>query len=353
MAAWSDTTKHLPSSINSGNQYTVNDQVAVEALNNTVENAFYAVRVAENAEAATNNGVSYDAQTPTGTEQEQAKANLGLNYSYFKNGAKSFVDASSCSTYQAIYELAVANKGQLSAGIGTLDGNTNLKTLLGNPEGFGNYTRVLSTKLIPLGNNESNIYLVELTAFGMYIGKIAKGYIWYDHTNYNWTGWFNESDMAAKDASNLSNTNKSSWKTALNVAQLETIYDKSSNDSSINWGYTNGINSGTTITDKDFNPYSYLIITVGDNRTDGNARWTTVAILDLTSTKRGSSGYYTSGITAAVDTTSNFYKIVASFNVNSEKTSIVVRYTGINNAGDGFAQAAGDNMSILKIVGVK
>lgn len=78
MAAWSDTTKHLPSSINSGNQYTVNDQVAVEALNNTVENAFYAVRVAENAQAVTNNGVSYDPQSATTEEKAQARANMGI-----------------------------------------------------------------------------------------------------------------------------------------------------------------------------------------------------------------------------------------------------------------------------------
>lgn len=77
MAAWSDTTKHLPSSINSGNQYTVDDDVSLQELNNTVENAFYAVRVAENAEAATNNGVSYDAQSPTSGEKYQARSNIG------------------------------------------------------------------------------------------------------------------------------------------------------------------------------------------------------------------------------------------------------------------------------------
>lgn len=77
MAAWSDTTKHLPSTINSGNQYNVDDDVSLQELNALAENAFYAARVAENAQAATNNGISYDAQTPTSTEQTQARQNIG------------------------------------------------------------------------------------------------------------------------------------------------------------------------------------------------------------------------------------------------------------------------------------
>ena len=98
MAAWSDTTKHLPSSINSGNQYTVDDDVSLQELNNTVENAFYAARVAENAQAATNNGVSYDAQTPTSTEQSQARTNLGLGTVLTDLSNKADKDASNLSS---------------------------------------------------------------------------------------------------------------------------------------------------------------------------------------------------------------------------------------------------------------
>ena len=166
------------------------------------------------------------------------------------------------------------------------------------------------------------------------------------------TVWATPTEYASKDASNLSSANITSWQSVLNIPLFVTVYDKSSNDSSINWGYTNGINSSITVSGKDFSPYSYLIITVGDNRTDGTVTWEVVAILDLTTTRRNATDYYASSITASASN-SNFYKIVSSIKVNADKTSIVITYTGINNAGDGFAQAAGDNMSILKIVGIK
>lgn len=79
MAEWSDTTKHPASSFNAGNQYTKDDQMSLEALNNNIENALYAARVAENAQSATNNAVSYNAQTPLATEQKQAQKNLGID----------------------------------------------------------------------------------------------------------------------------------------------------------------------------------------------------------------------------------------------------------------------------------
>ena len=79
MAEWNDNVKHPKSSINNGQQYTKDDNVTLESLNNTIENSFYAVRVAENAQSATNNAVSYNAQTPLATEQIQAQKNLGID----------------------------------------------------------------------------------------------------------------------------------------------------------------------------------------------------------------------------------------------------------------------------------
>ena len=79
MAEWNDNTKHPKSSINNGQQYTKDDNVTLESLNNTIENSFYAVRVAENAQSATNNAVSYNAQAPLATEQIQAQKNLGID----------------------------------------------------------------------------------------------------------------------------------------------------------------------------------------------------------------------------------------------------------------------------------
>ena len=79
MAEWNDNTKHPKSSINNGQQYTKDDNVTLESLNNTIENSFYAVRVAENAQSATNNAVSYNTQIPSASEQIQAQKNLGID----------------------------------------------------------------------------------------------------------------------------------------------------------------------------------------------------------------------------------------------------------------------------------
>lgn len=49
MASWSKSTKHEPSEINNGNQYTRDSLVATEHLNSITENAFYAVDKADEA----------------------------------------------------------------------------------------------------------------------------------------------------------------------------------------------------------------------------------------------------------------------------------------------------------------
>lgn len=46
-------------------------------------------------------------------------------------------------------------------------------------------------------------------------------------------------------------------KTSKLIEKVETIYDKSSSDSDINWGYTGGIVGGNTI-EKDLSKYKYL-----------------------------------------------------------------------------------------------
>lgn len=82
MAQFNDTIKHPASSFNNGEKYTVNDQMSIEALNNNIENSLYAVRVAENSQSATNNGVSYDLQSgKTEQEKENARTNIGATTS--------------------------------------------------------------------------------------------------------------------------------------------------------------------------------------------------------------------------------------------------------------------------------
>lgn len=75
---WSDTTTHAKSEINNGNKYEIGDMLTLEALNSTVENSLNAIRMAQNAQSATSNGVSYDFQNPSQKEQATARKNIGL-----------------------------------------------------------------------------------------------------------------------------------------------------------------------------------------------------------------------------------------------------------------------------------
>lgn len=85
MAQWSGN-KVDPMNINNGEEYDPQkDRVSVDAFNSIVNNSIYAsntsdeaMRIAGNAQATTNNGVSYNPQTPTVREQAQAILNLNI-----------------------------------------------------------------------------------------------------------------------------------------------------------------------------------------------------------------------------------------------------------------------------------
>ena len=115
MAQWSDTTKHSADSFNGGNQYTKNDQMSIEALNNNIENSLYAVRVAENVQSGANNPVSYNSQTPTSAEQNQARKNIGVDRLFVEQGV---ADINNCTTYDELY-TALANSPN-GTGIGDI-----------------------------------------------------------------------------------------------------------------------------------------------------------------------------------------------------------------------------------------
>ena len=138
----------------------------------------------------------------------------------------------------------------------------------------------------------------------------------------------------------------------LDCLRTEVVYDMTSSDSNKNWGYTSGINGGITVSGKDFSKYKYLIITCADNRASGsvNNTWANTATLDLTVTRSAVSGFFTSLITASVST-SNFYKVVASIQVNNAKTSISLTNTALDSSGNGFSAGSTD-LSIIKIEGV-
>ena len=99
-----------------------------------------------------------------------------------------------------------------------------------------------------------------------------------------------------------------------NIEKVETIYDNTSTDSTINWGYTGGIPSGTNITNKDFTKYKYLrVYVIGDYRCG-------CFVVDFNKLNK-ENNYYGSGVLGAGQELSMQYAFIT---VNQAKTSINV-----------------------------
>ena len=93
-------------------------------------------------------------------------------------------DIDNASTLSALYNQVLIdyyeNNRVSVSGIGSLD-NTVLKSVLPNPVGFDNYTQVyckIETEIV-----------VAIYAVGMYVGKLAKCYLFFDGTDYRLTDW--------------------------------------------------------------------------------------------------------------------------------------------------------------------
>lgn len=102
----------------------------------------------------------------------------------------------------------------------------------------------------------------------------------------------------------------------IGIEKVELLYDKTSNDANINWGYTAGIKGGATITNKSFQKYKYLRISFFSYSTRGQY------MMDLTSTMdTGISGYsyMGNGIINAIDALTEFHYCFSA--VDSSKTS--------------------------------
>lgn len=101
------------------------------------------------------------------------------------------LDNSSMTTLSEYYNYIIARPYRtFSCGVGNQQ-TSNLKTLLGNPEGFVNYTNCYLRTIG--GDKDRTIYqIIEIMAIGLYVNKLAKGYIFYsDNTNktVTWSGW--------------------------------------------------------------------------------------------------------------------------------------------------------------------
>lgn len=99
------------------------------------------------------------------------------------------ITSSTLTTLQQYFDLFNSdNTKTYYCFIGELS-NSNFKTLVGNPTGFGNYTLSV-IRLVSKGNELGDFIAYEVIAFDNYSNKIAKGYIWSNVSkNIVFTGW--------------------------------------------------------------------------------------------------------------------------------------------------------------------
>ena len=145
-----------------------------------------------------------------------------------------------------------------------------------------------------------------------------------------------EDDTKANvDASNLSNTNVLNWKNKCGFEKTEIIYNMNSSDPDINWGYTGGIGSDTTVTGKDFTKYKKLIGTYGDT---GNVQWVVIIDLSIPGTQKKYSGINS---VSRIDNSVNNQMLsrFAELSISLDKTSLTT-YSGFSyNGNANFVQS--------------
>ena len=128
----------------------------------------------------------------------------------------------------------------------------------------------------------------------------------------------------------------------ISCLRTEVVYDMTSSDSSINWGYTSGIQgNNTSVGGKDFSPYIALIITAKQ----GVASMT--SIMDLT-TINTQSNTYNSGALGAEDSDVDYCK----FTVNASKTEFIVNRLGYRTMAGQAYDVNTSSAVCMKIVGV-
>lgn len=154
--------------------------------------------------------------------------------------------------------------------------------------------------------------------------------------------------QAAIDASNLSTENIINWQQKCNFERVETLYDKDVLDSSINWGYTGGIQGNKIITGKDFNKYKmlrvYVVTYVGQAVTHIDLQKT------IARSVMGDYYYFAGQVIAAPDGVNDIYKSVMA--VNSNKTAFKHQYVGYSNYTQYISRDTNSDYYIYKIEGI-
>lgn len=134
-----------------------------------------------------------------------------------------------------------------------------------------------------------------------------------------------ELDLSGKADVDLSNI-------TVNTDKCEIVYDMSSTDSTLNWGYTSGIQGSVSVSGKDFSKYKKLRYYCS------RYGFVSIGIIDLEGVQR-QEAYRSKSTQADVESSTN-YVTTFTVSVNSEKTSFkvdsVYQNTGGKNNNTGY-----------------
>lgn len=131
---------------------------AIQALTNAEE----AVGTANTALSASNSAVSYNEQTPTSAEQNQAQKNIGINKLFIKSG---LANINACNDYEQLYtELSNSPNG---TGVGSIGfaSQEPIRTLLPTIPFSANFVNVYA-KII--AGNDNYAWVIELSTIDLY-----------------------------------------------------------------------------------------------------------------------------------------------------------------------------------------
>lgn len=123
-------------------------------------------------------------------------------------------------------------------------------------------------------------------------------------------------------------------KTSEIIEKCDILYDKNSNESNKNWGYTGGINANTTITNKDFKKYKRVVGVFGES---GDNTWE-VAVDLKNPTNYNPDLYVGANSYSRVDTSFNNSMLsrIGILSVSNNKTELKVESGFTYNGSSGF-----------------
>lgn len=153
-----------------------------------------------------------------------------------------------------------------------------------------------------------------------------------------------EDDTKANvDASNLTNDNVASWQDKCSFERVETIYDMTSTDANLNWGYTGGIQNAT-VTSKDFSKYKKLIVYYclknkdAESSTFGRNNIIEIDLSKFIKFKYSTTNLirylnyaqsYTGGIIVKINENKTSFEVVITDGTSIETTSFVYKIEGV------------------------